>query len=165
MPAGAPRDDGLAFGKILTKKAPCGTRVSKNSTAQKGHSAALTGALSPTVSYMTLLEIQQLRKSPPHPGGTARLVIHLDRLKLGAGGDIARPQEKARSFGEPSGDLFALVRAAVAPPEPTDGCAPRRWRRNPASESPSSSDGVWCWPTGSTNGRRPAVPRSRIGSC
>ena len=38
---------------------------------------------------MALLEIQQLRKSFPQPGGASRLVIQVDRFELGAGEELA----------------------------------------------------------------------------
>jgi len=38
---------------------------------------------------MALLEIQQLRKTFPQPGGKARLVIEIDRFELGAGEELA----------------------------------------------------------------------------
>jgi putative ABC transport system ATP-binding protein len=38
---------------------------------------------------MALLEIQQLRKTFPQPGGKARLVIQIDRFELGAGEELA----------------------------------------------------------------------------
>jgi ABC-type lipoprotein export system ATPase subunit len=38
---------------------------------------------------MPLLEIQQLRKSFPHPDGTERLVIQVDRFDLAAGEELA----------------------------------------------------------------------------
>lgn len=60
---------------------------------------------------MALLEIQQLRKSFPHPDGTAHVVIQVDRLELGAGEELAVAGES----GSGKSTLLNLIAGILTP--------------------------------------------------